>query len=191
MTGGRCSLYACSLLALVSLLIGCGSRRAGPYQPMDESTRDPRTADDLNAQAAAILVSDPAKAERLLRDALTADLFSGAAHNNLGVILLRQGRLYAAAAEFEWALKLIPGSADPRMNLALTLEKAGRTTDALEAYGSALSASPEHVATMQALARLQVRSDRRDESTGRLLAEIAMRGETPSWRDWARRQMMK
>lgn len=181
------------LVLTAACLTGCAARRdrAGPYQPMEESARDPRKADALNADAAAHMASNPARAERLLRDALTADLYHGPAHNNLGVVFLRQGRLYEAAAEFEWALKLIPGSADPRMNLALTLEKAGRTSEALETYGSALEASPEHIATMQALARLQVRAGRADERTPRLLSDIAMRGETEAWREWARLEMIK
>ncbi len=107
------------------------------------------------------------------------------------MLFLKQGRLFQAAEEFSWALKLIPGAADPRMNLALTLEKAGRTGEALEAYGSALEVSPEHIGTMQALARLQVRAGRADERTPRLLSEIAMRGENEQWRDWAQREMSK
>ncbi len=134
---------------------------------------------------------NPARAERLLRDALTADLYHGAAHNNLGVIFLGQGRLYEAAGEFEFAAKLMPGHPDPRLNLALTLERAGRPGEAIDAYGSALEASPEQAPTMQALARLQVRAGRDDQRTPDLLREIAMRGESEMWRDWARTQMTR
>ncbi len=172
-------------------LAGCSGRRSGPYQPLEENVRDPREADRLNSEASAAMASNPARAERLLRDALTADLYHGAAHNNLGVLFLQQGRLYEAAGEFEWAAKLMPGHPDPRLNLALTLEKAGRTDEALEAYGSTLDVSPEHVPTMQALARLQVRAGRDDHRTPDLLREIAMRGETDLWRDWARGQMTR
>jgi len=35
---------------------------------------------------AGLIDSDPAKAAELLREALTADLFFGPAHNNLGVL---------------------------------------------------------------------------------------------------------
>jgi Flp pilus assembly protein TadD len=52
--------------------------------------------------------SEPEKAERLLREALTADLWHGPAHNDLGVIHLRRNELYEAASEFEWARKLMP-----------------------------------------------------------------------------------
>ena len=38
----------------------------------------------------AVIASDPAKAESLLREALGYDLYHGAAHNNLGVLLLNE-----------------------------------------------------------------------------------------------------
>jgi hypothetical protein len=61
-------------------------------------------------------------AERLLRDALTADLSYGPAHNNLGVLRLKRGDLSEAANEFEWARKLIPEHPDRRFSRAPTLE---------------------------------------------------------------------
>lgn len=83
----------------------------------------------------------------------------------------------------------MPGHPDPRMNLALTLERAGRIDDALAEYAAALEAYPGHIETVQALARCQLRHARRDERTGELLDEIARRGVTPTWRTWARRAM--
>ena len=43
---------------------------------------------------------------------------------------------------------------------------------------------------MQALARLQLRHSHIDDRIEDLLKEIALRGETPRWRDWARQQMI-
>ena len=126
------------------------------------------------------------KAESLLREALNADLYFGPAHNNLGVIFLHRDELYEAAAEFEWARKLMPGHPDPRVNLAFTLESAGRIDDAIATYRTALEVLPDDIAAMQGLARAQVRTGRRDEQTARLLSEIAMRGESAAWRSWAR-----
>ncbi len=180
------------VLVLASALAAChnGSGRAGsPYSPMTEADRDANLAQTLTQEAAAIIDSNPDKAEHLLREALTADLYHGAAHNNLGTIYLSRGDLYAAASEFEWARKLMPGSPDPRMNLALTLEKAGRTDDAIKAYQTALDVQAEHLPTVQALTRLQVRSGKADEQTRERLEMIAMRGD-PAWRDWARLQLL-
>src|SRR5690606_18421628 len=103
-------------------------------------------AEKLNRRGADLIQSDPAEAEVLLREALTKDLFFGPAHNNLGVVYLAQGKLYEAANEFEWARKLLPGNPDPRINLALCMERAGRTEEARQAYDSALEVAPESLA---------------------------------------------
>ena len=144
-----------------------------------------------NAIPRQLIESEPEKAEALLHEALTADLYHGPAHNNLGVLYLKQGRLYEAAHEFEWARKLMPGHPDPRMNLAFTLEQAGRFDEALVTYTTALEVYPNHIPTMQALARLQLRHDLSDEHTRGYLEEIALRGQAAEWRNWARQQMLR
>lgn len=179
--------------AVVLLLGACSpsARPTGPYAPLTEADRDPALAQRLTLEAAAIAAEDPVKAEDLLRRALTADLYHGPAHNNLGVIYLERGELYAAASEFEWARKLMPGHPDPRMNLALTLERAGRIDEAIAAYRTALEVYPGHIASMQALASVQLRHGRADDATAGLLEEIALRGEDESWRRWAREQSLR
>ena len=107
------------------------------------------------------------------------------------MVYFKQGRLYDAAGEFEWARKLLPGHPDPRMNLALVFESAGHTDDALATYATALEVYPEHLPTMQALARLQVRTGRADDRTPRLLREIALRGQSDQWKSWAQLQLAK
>jgi Flp pilus assembly protein TadD len=182
-------LLLLAALAGLAPLAGCASHRSSsPYAPQSESDRDGLKAQKLTQDAAAILDKDPAKAEKLLREALTADLYHGAAHNDLGVVYLKQGHLYEAASEFEWARKLLPGLPDPRMNLALTLERAGRTDEALVTYASALDIYPDHLPTLQALARLQIRSGRTDDRTKHALEEIELRGESERWREWAKVQ---
>jgi Tfp pilus assembly protein PilF len=174
------------------LLVGCRSHDpVGPYSPSAAENRDESRAQKLTVDAVACADVDPAKAESLLRQALTADLFHGPAHNDLGVLFFREGKLYEAATEFEWARKLMPGHPDPRLNLALVLDRAGQTHDALAAYESALEAAPEHVPTMQAYARLAVREGRHDEKTTGMVKTIALRGETDAWRDWAAREMAR
>jgi len=179
-------------VAAALALSGCAaSKPATAYTPATEATRNSPEADRLNQQAVDLIATDPRQAEDLLRRALAADLYHGPAHNNLGTLLLKRGQLYDAAGEFEWAKKLMPGHPDPRMNLGLTLELAGRTDDALASYRTALEVYPDHLATMQALTRLQLRSGRADDTTRRMLGEIAMRGDTERWRDWARIEGVK
>ncbi|MGE3109823.1 MAG: tetratricopeptide repeat protein [Phycisphaerales bacterium] len=175
------------------LAAGCASSNSGPYTTQSESRRDPQRAQRLTLEAVEIAPRNPAKAEAMLRDALTADLYHGPAHNNLGVLLLKKEppQLYEAASEFEWARKLLPGHPDPRVNLALVLEHAGRTDEALATYAAALEVYPNYLPAMQALARLQLRSGHTDSSTDTYLNEIALRGESTQWRQWAQTQLIK
>ena len=183
------TVLALLVIALLPLA-GCSDLpRSSPYAPMSETSRDPAKAQRLTMQAAEIIKADPEKAERLLREALTADICHGPAHNDLGVIHLQRGHLYEAASEFEWARKLMPGHPDPRLNLALTLERAGRTEEALTTYETALEVYPNHLQTVQALARLLVRLGQLNDRTLGFLRQIALEGEDEQWRSWARERL--
>jgi Tfp pilus assembly protein PilF len=115
-----------ALLCAALALVACRATPAGPYTPPAASSRNSTEAERLNRLAADLIEGDPVEAEKLLREALTKDLYCGPAHNNLGVLYLKEEKLYEAANEFEWAKKLMPGHPDPRVNLALVLERAGK-----------------------------------------------------------------
>ena len=102
-------------LLMLATLGACRSSATGPYSPPAGGARQTADAEGLTKEAAEIIGSDPEGAEKLLREALTSDLFFGPAHNNLGVLHLKRGELYEAASEFEWARKLMPGHPDPRI----------------------------------------------------------------------------
>lgn len=181
--------HAALLVLVFSLtLVGCTQRTSSPYSASREIARNPLRAQELTQQSADLIENNPEKAERLLRDALSADLYYGPAHNNLGVLFLSQSKLYEAANEFEWARKLMPGHPDPRMNLALTLERAGRIDEALATYDTALEVYPNHLPTIQALTRLQLRHNHTDDRTSDFLKEIALRSDS-YWQQWACEQM--
>lgn len=185
------SLVAGLSLAMVFMTSGCASRTPAPYRALNEMDRDPLKAERLATDAGKILTTNPEKAEAILREALTADLYCGPAHNNLGVLYLNQERLYEAAGEFEWARKLLPGHPDPRMNLAYTLELAGKNDEALDTYAAALDLQPGHIATIEAMTRLQIKANKPDEKTTQRLQTIALQGENAEWRDWARMELAK
>lgn len=173
-------------------LVGCisVSPKRGPYQPRTEAERNPLEAQRLTQEANKLIDSDPAKAEQLLTDALSADLYHGPAHNNLGVVYLNQGKLYEAANEFEWARKLMPGLPDPRVNLGHTLELAGRVDEALSTYETALEVQEGFIPAIQALARCQLLHNKTTPDTGSMLREIALRGDSPRWRSWAHERLL-
>jgi hypothetical protein len=58
-------------------------------------------------------------------------------------------------------------------------------------HATALEVYSDHLPTLQPLARPQLRHDRTDERMPEMLNEIAVRGETPEWRDWASYQITK
>ena len=180
-----------ALCALVFGLMGlahaaCQATPTGPYSTLAEGSRSTTEAERLNREAAELIHAEPSRAEELLREALTKDLFFGPAHNNLGVVFHAQDKLYEAANEFEWARKLLPDSADPRINLALCMERAGRTSEALRAYDSALEVAPESLAAMQGAASLVVRAAQEDVRLDGWLQSIALRSGDPRWQEWAR-----
>lgn len=181
---------AAVLFGLLVMLAGCASG-SGPYRPADASRRDTARAQELTSKAAELVFTEPEKAEPLLREALTADLYHGPAHNNLGVLYLNAGQLYEAASEFEWARKLMPGHPDPRLNLAMTLEEAGRIDEAAEAYQTALEVYPNHLPTLMGLTRMQIRTETSDDRTQQNLRTIVMRTGDPSWRRWAERELIR
>ncbi len=180
-----------ALFGLLLALTGCASS-SGPYQPASADARSPLRAEMLTQSAvSAIDRGDDSRGEELLIEALTADLYHGPAHNNLGVLYLRQGEIYKAASEFEWARKLMPGHPDPRTNLAVTLERAGQIDSAMEEYRSALEVWPDYMPAVQAYARCQVKHGVPQEDLPMLVELIAMRGESQAWRQWGRQQATK
>jgi Flp pilus assembly protein TadD len=175
-------------VAVVAPLLGACKSNAPltAYNAPAESARNPVEADRLSRQAAdAIDRGELDRAEELLRRALAHDLYWGPAHNNLGVVFLERGQLYEAANEFEWARKLMPSEPDPRVNLGICLERAGRIEDAMASFDAALQVSPEHLPAIQGAALLAVRLGREEPRLAAWLSVIAQRSDG-AWPQWAR-----
>lgn len=180
------------VLTAVALLASCGGTTArGPYQSNGEHERDPNKAAGIYREAVALLDTDPTEAEALLRQALGYDLYHGAAHNNLGVLLLNQGKLYDAAEEFEWARKLLPGNPEPRVNLAMVLTKAGKHQDAVNVAKTALEVQPGNLQAAQTIAYIQVRNGVTDDTTKGHLERIVFQATEAAWAEWAKVQLVK
>jgi tetratricopeptide (TPR) repeat protein len=182
-----------AVIVAVSVLCmaGCGRHGRGPYSSTGEQTRDIKRATDCYQKAMACIHKEPSEAEPLLREALGYDLYHGSAHNNLGVLLLQQGRLYDAAEEFEWARKLMPGNPEPRLNLALALDRGGKGVEAVEMALTSLETSPGYLPSIQAVTLIQIRDGVTDDKTRTRLDEIAMRSRDQKWVDWAHIQRTK
>lgn len=178
-------------IVLVAVIAGCRTAPVGPYAPATAVVRSTSEAERLTQLAGDLAEGNPEQAEALLRQALTADLYHGPAHNNLGVLFLKAGKLYEASVEFEWARKLMPGHPDPRTNLAITLERAGRTSEAIDAYRAALEVAPEDMAATQGIASAVLRTRTNEPELTHWLEEIGLRGESSQWREWALQRLVE
>ena len=125
------------------------------------------------------------EAEKACKRALRADIMFGPAHNNLGLVYYYQNKLYAAAWEFQNAVKLMPYQPVPRNNLGLVFERAGKINSAAEAYGKAHEIQPDNPEYLANLARATVRMGESNVETRKLLEEVILKDERPDWRDWA------
>lgn len=80
-----------------------------------------------------------------------------------GVAAYEAGNLTAAEDRFLQVLEQAPRSANTRFNVALLLERQGRTAEALEAYEGIRRLHPGHVPTLLSLGRLYQRQGRLEE----------------------------
>jgi tetratricopeptide (TPR) repeat protein len=104
------------------------------------------------------------------------------ARNNLGSALADQGRLPEAIAQYEEALRLVPGYDDPHYNLGNALAKSGRVEEAIDHYRTALRVRPRNAAILFALGEALRRLGRLDEAQSRY--EEALKGESDSPDVW-------
>jgi len=200
------------MLLLLALVSGCDK----PTQPdaaenYQTVTSDPRRnteqASKLNAKGLEELKErDYAKAEKLFKEALQADMFFGPAHNNLGIAYYEQQKYYLAAWEFDYARKLMPNKPDPKHNLGMVMEAVGKLDDAVAHYEEALAIAPDDTETIANLARTLAKRDvnytanragdrnttdnaRRANDRDRLrelLHEIILKDTRPEWITWAK-----
>lgn len=190
----RAAHFPLIALAGLGLVGGCASNKspaAHDYKTrVDDPRRDSDVARDDNAKAADLIDSgNYPGAEKLLRDALTADIGYGPAHNNLGKVYYRQKRLYLAAWEFEYATKLMPNQPEPRNNLGLVFESVGKLDDAVKYYGQAMGLEPDNGQFIGNLARARVRRGDGGEPVRDLLDKLVLRDDRPEWVAWARRRL--
>jgi len=155
-----------------------------------ELGRDTERAQSLAAEATlAINEGRLDDAEQLLRDALTADVMYGPAHNNLGQLYYQQQRYYEAAWEFQYAIRLMPHQPIPRNNLGLVFEANGQLDQAAEQYSLALAKEPDNPELLGNLARARMRRGDTGPEVRDLLRQIVMKDTRPAWRGWAEQQL--
>jgi Tfp pilus assembly protein PilF len=159
-----------------------------------DSKHDTKTACEKHAKALVFLENgckpcDFDKAERLLNEALVADVTYGPAHNSLGMLYFQQSKLYLAAWEFEYAAKLMPEMAEPYNNLGLVYEKAGKYQEALSYYAMALSHNDDNPVVLGNIVRVRMVSGDRSGDLKNMVSDLALNHPNPTWQRWARDQV--
>jgi len=183
------------LVAFVAAFLGgCRHRTSDRFAPYETLAKDPRrdteAAKRHNARAVRLIEQGHLDdAEKELKTALSADLFFGPAHNNLGTVYLRQEKYYLAAWEFQYAAKTMKDSPEPRYNLGMVYEAVARLDDAGHWYDEALTLAPDSVETTAGLARVRLQQGLRDDRTRELLADLVLKDTRPEWTAWARKQL--
>lgn len=98
--------------------------------------------------------------ESLFRHTLERQPGSFLAHNNLGSMLLEQGRFDEAIAHFERAIEAEPGFAEPYANLGNALDAAGRSAEAALPWQQALERDPEQPIALYNLSVAHIKAGR-------------------------------
>lgn len=189
----RLALLGCAAASLAGCsYIGCKDKGPVKYETVEASGRhDTKTACKRHAAALAIINSEKCqekldKAEKLLNEALVADVGYGPAHNSLGMVYYLQGKLYLAAWEFEYASKLMPDYAQPYNNLGLVYERAGKYDEAVSYYSMALSRQADDPQVLGNLVRTRLTKGEKGNDLKAMISDLALSHPDPGWRQWAR-----
>jgi tetratricopeptide (TPR) repeat protein len=129
------------------------------------------------------------RAEKLLKDALAADVNYAPAHNNLGNLYFARGEFYLAAWEFEYANRLMPERPEPLNNLGLVYEQIGRLDKAIEYFTAAYMVNPQNPESIANLARARLKQDSRDPEIPNFLSELLLHDTRPDRIEWAQEQL--
>jgi Tfp pilus assembly protein PilF len=80
--------------------------------------------------------------ETLWGDTLAKNPQCWMAHNNLGTVFLREGKVSGAIAHFDQALEIKPDDAEAHTNLGIALYQTGKREEAMEHFQQALRINP-------------------------------------------------
>lgn len=149
-------------------------------------TQDVEAAREANGEGLTFVeTGDYESAERAFRRACQADISYAAAHNNLGLALLTQGRIHEAAVELTYATRLAPDAVEPVINLGKVFERVGWLEAAEKQYQRALETDPGNMHAAYPLAYIWTRTRGEPEKIDRLLRLVAQSAEETDWRNWA------
>lgn len=144
---------------------------ASGYKPL------PRAA-DLHSKAMSELKKNRlGPAEELLRQAVEADPKFAGAFNDLGALLMQQGKYAEAEKTLSQALQADPKSIYALLNLGITLNHLGKFSEAIETLREALRLEPHLVTAHLHLGIALVETDQFQEAGAELTRALKSPGE--------------
>jgi Flp pilus assembly protein TadD len=175
---------------------GCANRRTvtaddGEYRTVRiEPGRDTDAARRADARGLEALDrGDLDEAEEHFKAALQADVTYGPAHNNLGKVHFQREDWYAAAVEFDNAIKLLPRHAEPRNNLGLVYDRDAQHDKAVNYFRQAVGIDPDNVEYRANLVRSLIKRGERTAEVAGLLRYVIEHDARADWVVWAGQQL--
>ena len=177
-----------------TLACGCLQPQAATryYTSVAASVGNPDAAREANERGLSFAATgDYDSAGRAFREALQANVAYAPAHNNLGLVLLHEGRFHQSALEFSFAAKLDPRAAEPLINLGRLYESVGWHKAAVDEYESALTLAPYNVEVMGRLARMRMRCGGGINAMRDLVERLARQTDDSKWQRWATAELAR
>ncbi len=191
----RSSRTAIALIALagLSVLIGCNGRRTSvallPPDLIESETR--RLVQAQGVAAEAYRTRNEQDAMQKYTDAVRLYRELPVAWNNLGVLLMKNGRYVEASSAFVAAAELAPNDPRPVYNRGLLLDKRGYVLEAREQYARALERDDQYLPALRAAVRADARRNQGTMQTLEWVEKALMLEEDPAWIKWLRLQKIR
>ncbi|MCB9838613.1 MAG: tetratricopeptide repeat protein [Phycisphaeraceae bacterium] len=183
-------LLAAIGLAMALALAGCASGSANASKSKGNVTviTLPNQAEQIaSAQQLALRAQktkDPAEAIDLYSRAVAEYADLPAAWNNMGVLLLGEGRLMEAAEAFSSAAERTPNDPRPLFNLGLTWDRAGYLETALEHYASALARDSRYLPALRGAIKAEIRLGNSSPILVERIQTAILLEQDPQWREY-------
>jgi tetratricopeptide (TPR) repeat protein len=113
--------------------------------------------------------------ETLFRHALEVTTNNWLAHNNLGYILARTGRLDSAIEQYNEALRIKPDCDEAHYNMGNALTRQGKGSEAVAEYREALRINPDNVKAHNNLGAALARQGKLSEAMAEYAAALRIR----------------
>jgi tetratricopeptide (TPR) repeat protein len=192
---GRCPKPCTPFLALGLGLIagaltlsGCASSASSKKKNSVTVITLPNQAEQIAAAQRLALqaqdAKDTAKAIDLYSQAVEAYSDLPAAWNNMGVLLLNEGRLMEAAEAFGSATERTPNDPRPYFNLGLTWDRAGYLETALEHYSKALALDERYLPALRGAIKSETRLGYSSPILVERIRVALFLEQDPQWREY-------